>query len=139
MMKRAERKRRMKRAGRMGNLSFMAVTLFLVLAAAYFCTATAMSRTDLSNRELEAYYCEKEQELVEQTRSFLDREGFVNSGVMLTRVVDEEGRRQYTLTVHHGKIDKMAEEDRDFLQAELGRLVFLDANCSFRHEFLINR
>ena len=124
---------------KMSNLGFLMVTMFLVFITAYCCTATAMSRTNLSNRELEAYYYEKEQELVEQARSFLNQEGFVNSGVMLTRVVDSEGCRQYTLTVHHGKIDKMAEEDRELLQAELEKIVFVDANCVFRHEFLINR
>ncbi len=129
----------MKRRKRMGNLSFTTITIILVLATAYFCTATAMSRTNLSNRELEAYYQEKEQELVERTRTFLNQEGFANSGVMLTRVVDAEGSRQYTLTVHHGRIDKMAEEDRACLLAELEGIVFLDADCTFRHEFLINR
>ena len=88
---------------------FMVAAVLLLLAAVYFWTAAAVSGMEVSAGELETYYSEKERELVAEARAFLDREGFRNSGVMLTRVVDEDGRRQYTLTVHHGKIDDGAE------------------------------
>lgn len=124
---------------RMGNVGFVTVTMILVLITAYCCVGTVLSRTDLSTRELESYYYQKEQELVRETREFLNEEGFVNSGVMLTRVVDTDGSRQYTLTVHHGSIDKMDEEDRQMLLAELEKFSFIDAGCTFHHEFLMNQ
>ena len=118
---------------------FMVAAVLLLLAAVYFWTAAAVSGMEVSAGELETYYSEKERELVAEARACQDREGFRNSGVMLTRVVDEDGRRQYTLTVHHGKIDDMEEDDRAALLDSLGKIIFLDASCSFRHEFLINR
>lgn len=124
---------------RMGNIGFMVATVVLALATMYFCAGTVSGRMNLSARELENYYYEKEQELVKEAREFLNEEGFANSGVMLTRVVDVDGSRLYTLTVHHGIIDKMGEEDRRHLLAELEKFAFADADSTFRHEFLINQ
>lgn len=115
------------------------IVMILVLTAVCLSAGTAMGRGSLSRQELEAYYKEKEQALVADTRAFLDGEGFLNSGVMLTRVLEMDGSRVYTLTVHHGKIDKMCEEDREVLMAELEKMVFEDECCTFEHEFLINQ
>ncbi|MGN0168425.1 MAG: hypothetical protein ACI4AB_10310 [Acetatifactor sp.] len=120
-----------------GSFGFVAATIILVLVAALFFAGTVMSRTDLDAAELEGYYREKEEQLVKDTREYLNRRGFSNSGVMLTRVVEEDGRRQYTVTVHHGEIDRMTQEKRDELAAELSELDFSDGDCIFFHEFLM--
>ncbi len=117
----------------------VAAMLILTLISVYFCAGTVMSRTNLSVQEMEGYYREKEKTLVQDVKDFLDGEGFVHSGVMLTRVVDTDGSRVYTLTVHHGKIDKMCQENRTMLMERLEGIVFEDEDCSFRHEFLINQ
>ncbi len=122
-----------RRSGRNG----LAAALFLTLAAIYLCAGTAKGGTDLSIQELEGYYQDKERALVEDVKTFLNEEGFVHSGVMLTRVVDADGSREYTLTVHHGKIDRMKEESRKALQERLEGMIFEDPDSIFRHEFLI--
>ena len=96
-----------------------------------------MSRTDLSAAEIEGYYQAKEKGLVEEVRDFLRGRGYTHSGVMLTRVVNGDGSREYTLTVHHGKIDKLNDEGRQMLMEDLAGIVFEDENSNFRHEFLI--
>lgn len=123
---------------RMSRGGFAAAVLVLTLFVCCCCAGTVMSRTDLSVQELEGYYKEKEEGLVKAAKTFLNGEGFVHSGVMLTRVVDIDGTREYTLTVHHGKIDKLDEESRLLLMEELEKIVFEDTNCMFRHVFLIN-
>ena len=85
-----------------------------------------MSRNDLSMAELEGYYREQEKELVQEARDFLNESGYINSGVM------------YTLTVHHGKIDKLCEEDRNELMAALEQINFADENSVFECRFLTN-
>ena len=115
----------------------MAAAFFLTLTAIFLCAGTVIGRTQLSVSELEGYYRELEKGLVEEVKEFLNGEGFVHSGVMLTRVVDADGRREYTLTVHHGKIDRMAEENRLLLLERLERIAFDDPDSVFRHEFLI--
>lgn len=123
---------------RMNKGSFAAAVAVLTLITVYCCAGTVMSRTGLSAEEVEAYYSVKEDALVESVREFLNREGYTNSGVMLTRVVEADGSREYTLTVHHGKIDNMCEADRELLMGELEKIVFEDESSSFSHEFLIN-
>ena len=67
----------------------------------------------------------------------LNEMGFRNSGVTLTRVVDAEGNREYTFTIHHGKIDRMSEEERMALAAALMQSITPVESCSFTHEFLM--
>lgn len=131
------RNERTKVAG--GALAFVVATLILVMFIMYFSVATVKCVTNVEAQELELFYREKEEALVEEARAFLNREGFANSGIMLTRVVEADGSRLYTLTVHHGMIDIMSEAEREDLLEELEKIAFVDENCSFFHEFLVNQ
>ncbi len=121
-----------------GTIGFMAVTLCLVFVAAFCVVQTVRSQTNISQEELNEYYRMKEKELVCETRSFLESAGFANSGITLTRIINVEGQREYTMTIHHGKIDKMDEAQRDGLREKLAAFTFRAENCSFYHTFLIN-
>lgn len=121
-----------------GNLGFAAATALLILVTALSFAGTVMSRTDFNAAELEGYYQEEEARLVEDTRAYLNGHGLKNSGVMLTRVVEADGRREYTVTVHHQDIDKMTLEEREALALELAELDFSDEACIFFHEFLLS-
>lgn len=121
-----------------GTIGFMAVTLGLVLVTAFCVVMTVKSQSNVEEVAVENYYREKEQEMLADTRAYLSREGFTNSGVTLTRVVDEEGNREYTITVHHRKISNLQEDARETLRVALQELVFEEENCSFCHTFLVN-
>lgn len=123
---------------RAGMAGLVAVTILLVLIAAFFCVETVMSRTNLDAREMEEYYLAKEQELTREIREKLEEKGFENSGVMVTRVVETDGSRRYTVTVHHGRIDDMCDEEREKLLDELKEINFTDDRCSFFHQFLLD-
>lgn len=120
-------------------VKFMAITVLLVIITAYFFVETVKCEADVAAEEVEIYYQEKEAWLVTEARAFLNEEGFQNSGIMLTKVVDEDGCREYTLTVHHGKIDRMTEEEREILLGKMEQLVFSGEGISFFHEFLLNQ
>lgn len=121
-----------------GSVGFVAATVILVLVAALSFGGTVSSRTDFEREELERYYMEQEKQLGEDVREYLNERGFRDSGVMVTRVVNGDGRREYTVTVHHGRIDTMTEEERTSLAGELALLDFADEKCTFCHEFLLN-
>lgn len=125
----------MERAGMTG---FWAVTVLFMLVAVLLCTETAVSGTDVGAKELEEYYREKEYELVADIRGMLQREGLENSGVMVTRVVEADGSRNYTVTVHHGDIDNMSEVERQQLLLRLEDLNFEGEGCTFSHQFLLD-
>lgn len=123
------------------KLENIVVTVFVliasVLVASLCITQTVCSREKIARSEMEGYYQMLEKETVRQVRSYLNDNGFTNSGVTLTRVVDEEENRHYTLTVHHGKIDKMDEEERESLGKDLEQFYFAAEHCTFCHEFLV--
>ena len=119
------------------TMGFWVLTLCLVLVSAFFITGTVMSGNNPDEQQLELYYREREQQLVRDTRDYLNQSGFRNSGVTLTRVVEEDGMREYTITVHHDKIHGMNETEREILKTELATLVFVEDSCSFSHEFLV--
>lgn len=123
---------------RTGRIRFVAMTVLLVLAAALLFGETVRSGTDLGVRETEEYYLEKERELTAEIRELLRQKGFANSGVMVTRVVEEDGSRRYTVTVHHGRIDDMNDAEREELLGCIEVLSFADGNCSFTHRFLLD-
>lgn len=116
---------------RAGSLRFWAVTILLVIVTAFCYVGTVVSRTDFSAQELERYDRERERQLVEDVREYLRRQGYENSGVMLTRVVDADGSKAYTLSVHHGWITALSEEKRGQLADGLQEITFADRNCVF--------
>ncbi len=113
-----------------------AVALLVLLAAAGGITASA--REKIAREEQEAYCREQEKLLVREVREYLSEQGYRNSGVTLTRTRFEDGSLEYKLTVHHGKIDNMTEEEREELLEELEAFTFPVENGSFVQEFFIN-
>ena len=49
----------------------------------------------------DASYRDAEEEYVKEIREILDEQGIKSAGVMLTSVTEEDGRKSYTLCVHH--------------------------------------
>lgn len=120
-----------------GTFLFIVTTVLLVAISAFCITGTVISQSNIGEQEKENYYREQEKELLCRTKQQLKDLGYTNSGVTLTRVVDAEGNREYTFTIHHGKIDKMSMEEREELAETLSGDISLADNCSFYHEFLM--
>lgn len=117
---------------------FCIVTICLVLILIGCISVTAYSKEAVENAKIEAYYQGLEKEMVKEVRIYLNDNGYRNSGVTLTRVVAVNAKRQYTLTVHHDKIDRMDETQRQELDTELGQFGFDYNNCEFQRDFLLN-
>ncbi len=118
-----------------GNVLFYGMTAALVLTAAFMAVITVHSQE--RTRESEAGYRRMEREYVEEARAFLDGVGCRDSGLTLTRVVDGEGNRTYTLTVHHRRIDRMEPREREELAGQLTALSFGAEGCTFTCHFLL--
>ena len=90
-----------------------------------------MCRSDFSAEGQEGSYLERDEQLVKEIREYLGRKGYEDSGVMLTRVVETDGRREYTLSIHHGRITAMTGEEQERLADSLQEMAFTDQNCVF--------
>jgi len=111
-------------------------TLVLVVTIALFISITAVSREKNDRRAETEYYRAMEQDYVQQVRSFLREKGYANSGVTMTEVVDAGGNRSYTVTIYHGKMQELSEEERGALLEACGELKFADADKCISHKFL---
>lgn len=96
----------------MDNKSYITVTLILLVT---FFLAAGIRANGRSNRIPDItgeYYRQIENEYLADVRQILTANGFSNAGLSLTKQVNEEGGLDYTLSVHHRRIDKMDETKR---------------------------
>ncbi|MDE7404890.1 MAG: hypothetical protein K2M81_07280, partial [Lachnospiraceae bacterium] len=75
-------------------------------------------------------------EYVKKIRKLLTERGYCNSGVTMNRVVQEDGSRQYTVTIHHRRIMQLNEEQQKELLDECRMIDFPVEDCIFCYEFL---
>lgn len=120
----------MRKSWRDGILAGLAA-LGIVMAAVLFITGSIQSQAADTLRAQEEYYEQLEREYIGQVRSFLDRQGYRNSGVTLSRVVDSEGQRSYTILVHHRAMDQLEDEELAELLGQLEDMGFYAPGCSF--------
>ncbi len=119
------------------NVTFTVVTIILVLCSAFFITKTVQGQSDTDVAAKEGYYQALEQEYVDEIRTYLDEQGFLNSGVMLTRVVDEQGSREYQVTLHHKYLEKLSEEERRAVFEEIECMAFGSDGCIFQIKLMV--
>ena len=120
------------------TFGFIVVTIILVVTIFILATKTVQSSNYDDIRELESYYRVLEKEYLTEIKSFLNEEGLVNSGVMITRVVEADGSREYTVTIHHSRLDLFSEEEKTELVETLRQIAFDNENCSFTYSLAGN-
>lgn len=111
-------------------------SIALILVIAFCITGTVNSQSSHTSRIEEKYYREMEASYVKEIRALLEDEGYENCGITMTYIIDESGTRTYTVTIHHGLIDKLSREKKQDLLAECGEIAFPDKECGFCHKFL---
>ena len=85
--------------------------ILLVCMTGVFVKGTMVSQAKSRIQQENEAYHEMEKEYIRKIREVLGREGFENSGVNLTKIIDEEGKRTYTMAVHNSKINRLTENE----------------------------
>ncbi len=111
-------------------------SLILVLVIAFCISGTVVSQSGHSTEAMERYYDELESEYLTQLKALLTEKGYRNSGVTMTRIIDENGVRSYTVNIHHGLIERLGVKERRLLAKACSEVKFADAECDFSHNFL---
>lgn len=112
------------------------ITVILVLIIAFCISGTVLSQNKGASRVEEQYYHAMEQEYVQGIRGLLEEKGYRNSGVTMTRVTEEDGTREYTVTIYHRRIMKLSREQQKELIEECRMVDFPVEDCNFCHKFL---
>lgn len=91
----------------------------LVFALAISISAKAASFKEENSEVTEKQYAIMEEQYVNEARMILLEKGCKNAGVTLTYITDVQGNREYTLTVHHTKLEKMKNQELALLKSRL--------------------
>ena len=117
----------------MSGKKFGVVTAVLVMIIVFCVKGTVMSREDNRRVERNHIYAAFEREYLEKTYRLLEEEGFQNCGVNLRWVDDGEGSREYTILLHHRRLERMSDEEQAALTYRLSEAEFQNTECSFSY------
>lgn len=117
--------------------AFIMVTILIILSLWLFISEKVMSQTSDNVTVDEKSYLELEADYLAEVRSFLEKEGYHNSGVSLSRVVDENGNRSYEIMLHHKNIYKLTEAELDNLLKDIAEMAFHVSGCEFQVKLLV--
>ncbi|MBD5485495.1 MAG: hypothetical protein HDR18_08270 [Lachnospiraceae bacterium] len=110
------------------------VTFLLVLIIILGVKGTVMSKENGERAGQNRYYDALEEEYRERTQILLEEEGYHNCGINLTWVAYEDGSREYTLLLHHRKLNRLTDEEKADLKNILSETEFQEEACSFRYD-----
>lgn len=116
--------------------SFSILTVALVLVIAFLAAGTAKSISESEARLEEAYYQELEKNYISEIREYLESQGFRNSGVTMTRVLTQDGHREYSVLIHNSRLNRLSDDEKQDLKEDLKQLYSGMDECGFCHEFL---
>ncbi|MBO4808549.1 MAG: hypothetical protein J5537_05855 [Lachnospiraceae bacterium] len=98
------------------------VLLTLLIIALSCIAGTINVRATKKQAMTEASYTEFERRYRADVREYLNNAGFKNAGITLTKVIDTDGRRTYTLEVHHKSFSKLDDEAKAEIISKLAEL-----------------
>ena len=111
--------RRIKEKRRINRLVYIWSSLIGIMIIV-FCikgTAYSMEKSSGIDKAMDSYYHQMEGEYVENIRAILDEYGYQNAGVMLTKIINVEGKREYVLNIHHRRFGKDIMRDNKLTSA----------------------
>ena len=102
----------------MKKMAVLLVVVFSLVLAIGMSAKAAVLKGDGSAFSTKQYV-DMEEEYVKEARMILLEKGCKNAGITLTYIADAEGNREYTVTLHHAKLDKMKDGERALLTSRL--------------------
>lgn len=115
---------------------FVWCAILLILGLWLFVSETVMSQNEENITVDEKAFLVLEEQYVSEIKGYLETQGYGNSGVALTRVVDEEGNRSYHVVLHHKRLYKLDGEEQEALINKIESLAFHVAKCKFKVKLL---
>lgn len=120
----------------MKTAKFAIVTMILLLITTFSITGTVMSQNKDKDPIDAKHYRMLENQYIAQVREQLKEQGYTNAGITMTRITEADGTRNYTVLIHHRRINSLDETEKVKLTYELGRTYFPVEGCGFSYDFL---
>lgn len=108
----------------------------LILFIFSMMTMTVNATEDKKLQHQNAYYEEMEDAYVDSLKVELTARGYRNAGITMTKIFYENGEREYTVKIHHKRMENLSVEEQNGLLEELSATTFADKNCRVCFAFL---
>lgn len=117
------------------NLIFIFGAGLLAAIAISFMIMTIKGHASNGNREVQLYYDEMESKYLKNMKGVLKEEGYIDSGITMTKIINMDGSRDYEIRIHNKNLENINDFEKDRLIDLLSQFTFDDQNCTFSHEF----
>lgn len=118
----------------MKRYRFYLIIAFMLLISFFSLKVNGQGKQSITADRM--FYEELEKEYTQQLSDVLAQKGYRNAGITMTKVYYEDGRREYTVQIHHKRIDRLSDGEKQLLMNELSAVCFGDSQCSVLHKFL---
>lgn len=106
------------------------VIMILVMANATRQQIAQRKVQSIYSEEQERQYREMEEQYRMQVQTVMAQAGYPNSGVTMTYVVSDDGSRQYTVQIHHKRLENMKMEEQEQLKHKVSDVKLAAGSCS---------
>lgn len=113
--------------------SFVLIVVALVIAVVTFITTsiTVTSCKKGAASDNAAYYHQLEQAYVKEARKVMNEQGYFDAGITMTRRMNEDGDRIYTVKVHHNRLNNASSERTNEVLELLTNIPFEDGQVLY--------
>lgn len=118
---------------RRNTKSIVLIVVALAVAVVTFITTsiTVTSCKKGAASDNAAYYHQLEQAYVKEARKVMNEQGYFDAGITMTRRMNEDGGRIYTVKVHHNRLEKDSLENIKHVCDLLEGILFEDGEIIY--------
>lgn len=120
----------------MKEYRFYIIAAILIVFIFSMMTMTVNATEDKRLQHDNEFYEEMEDDYVTILRRTLTDKGYRNAGITMTKVFYEDGAREYTVKIHHKRMESLSTEEQECLLEELTEIGFADAECRMLLQFI---
>lgn len=115
---------------------FYMITIGLFILSFMMMTMSVNATQNKRLQHKADYYEEIEDCYIKELREELADRGYRNAGITMTKVFYENGSREYTVKLHHKRMERLTKQEQADLLADLETVSFTDRECLVYLKFL---
>ena len=120
----------------MKRYRFYMLTVMLVFTLFSLVTMRVKGQGEVDFATDREMYEQLEDSYTERLKDMLENKGYRNAGITMTKIYQPDGSREYTVQIHHKRINQLSDGEKILLLNELAAISFGGENCSVLHKFL---
>ena len=120
----------------MKRYRFYLITVLVIFTLFSIITVKVNGQGERDFASERQYYEQLEEEYTQRLVDLLEGKGYRYAGITMTKIYKEDGSREYTVLIHHKRINQLSDGEKILLQNELAAVSFGGEECNILHKFL---